>query len=288
MAAADVRPDNNGKTETEPASEEATQFLLPEHGKEPAGVARKTTVRSPQERQPSEPSSKTTLRALQLASESEKALARAREQAASATGQLRAAEQQLLEEKKLRTAETGRLSTQIAGLSENLSAAARHTIILEAAGRQERRRMLGVCAVLIATALGLTALLVRTQGKTQPAPAASVSKQVVRKELTVDSGGSAEARALDRLMTAFSLLPQGSIPQMLRSANRLLSESGDQPCSVESASGEPALLFGPAGSKQQPGVGPLAGMLSRCAEAVERTLDMEHKQAGEKAGVTKK
>jgi hypothetical protein len=153
--------------------------------------------------------------------------------------------------------------------------------------------MLGVCAVLIATALVFTTLLVRTRGKTQPVPPASASKQEVREEEVADSSGSAQAKALDRFMTVLSLIPQGSIPEILRSANKLLSESGDQPCSVESPSGEPALLFGPAGSRQQAGAGPLAGMLSRCAEAVERTLDMEYRRdmenrrAGEKAAVKK-
>jgi hypothetical protein len=291
MAAAEVRPENEGETETEPAGAKPKQFLLPIQGKELAGASGTTPARSSE---PPEPSSKTTLRALQMAADSDKARASAKEQASNAAGLLRIAEQQLVEERKLRATETARLTTQLAGLSENLSAAVRHTTILEEAGRRERRRMLGVCAILIAAALAVTALLVHTRRQPQPAlPAPVIIKESIREEVTVDpkgwaeagsaEAGSAEAKALDRFMTALSLLPEGSIPAVLRSANRLLSDSGAQPCSVESPSGQPAVLFGP-GSRgqqqgQQQGAGPLARALSRCAEAVERTLHPADKHA---------
>jgi hypothetical protein len=286
MAAAEVQPDSAGELKSDPASEKPPQFLLRSQGKEPAGVSPKKPVQA--SAQPPEQSRKTTLRALQLAAETEKALASAKEQAASAAGLLRIAEQQLVEEKKFRVTETDRLATQLAGLNENLSAAVLHTALLEAAGRRERRRMLGVCAVLIFGVLAVTTLLVQARRQPQPAaPTPVLIKKSVQEGVTIDSGRSAEARALDRFITALSLLPEGSVPAVLRSANRLLLDSGAQPCSVESASGQPALLFGAGAVPQQQGPGPLARTLSRCAEAVEKTLLREEEYPGEGTGTKK-
>jgi hypothetical protein len=290
MAAAEVQPDNDSKTndskaETEPAGEQPTQFLLPMPGKELAGVSPKRAAEPPQRQ---EQSSKTTLRALQQAAESEKALASVKEQAASAIASLRAAEQQLLEEKKLRTAETDRMTLQLANLNQNLSAAVRHTTLLEAAARRERRSMLAVSAVLIATALAITALLVSTRKQQQPGfPAPVVVTKRLREEVPPAPGSSPETRALDRFTRALSLVPNTSMSSVLRSANRLLLDSGAQPCSTESTSGELALLLGPAGNGQPRGSGPLATTLARCAEAVEQTIDREREHPGDTAGAKK-